>query len=101
MKTKFQFGDLVIGNAEASQHYSVTRRGTEWIVIDVRVERTKNMIRIANVEHFKNNLPAILHNRDPFNYDMEHYDVIEGCFDFVRPTLSNKEYVNVLEKFDD
>ncbi len=31
----FHVGDIIIGNRYASEHYSVTRTGTEWEVIDV------------------------------------------------------------------
>jgi hypothetical protein len=102
--TKFKFGDLIVGNLKANEHYTYTRKDTYWVVIDA--EATNSYSPRANiyvVEHEGFNKYKERFIKDPKNTDhVESWSVNDEYFDFVRNLVltANKHNAHVLEKLD-
>ena len=118
-KTKFQFGDCVIGNKLAKDVYGVTKEGTMWVVVEPSAykleeemeegaeEKNENLIGVCRPRHFEVYLAKregySYEAKDPQHHPLREFRVMDKCFDFVKHIFvsPNKGKAGALEKYDD
>lgn len=98
-KRMFQYGDYVVGNAKANNHYTQTRNGTNWVVVEY--DNYTDIIFVMDNQLFdaynaKKEEPAFIAKK-------WQWGVLADCFDFIRNLLitNNKDYVHVLDRYED
>ena len=91
---KFQVGDYVIGNAEASQHYGVTRAG--WVGVVSRESNGTGYFRALSVRDYEQ---FGLYKNDgcPRGYDLDddHFDL------YATPENNESDFEDLNKMFDD
>ena len=97
-----KFGDLVVGNEKADEHYGITTTGTKWIVAETEV--LFNYIRLISKRTW-DSVPECDRNISFFN---SNYYILGGmytvnleCFDFVESLVQNKHHKDKLERYDE